>query len=112
MARLIVTAITEDTVAAPGNRLSNYICVSVTDTEGNPISGLTQDDVKVDPMISAPGGVPVYIATFFEGRLPGFYYINVIPTEMHTWKHGVYIFAITVQKGDDKGQTLASVLMD
>jgi hypothetical protein len=31
---------------------------------------------------------------------------------MHTWKHGVYIFAIAVQKGDDKGQTLASVLMD
>jgi hypothetical protein len=112
MARLIVSALTEDTVAAPGNRLSNYICISVTDTEGNPIRNITAENVKVDPMISAPGGVPVHIETFFEGRLPGFYYINVVPTEMHTWKHGVYIFAIAVQSGADKGQTLASVMLD
>jgi hypothetical protein len=112
MARLIVSALTEDTVAAPGNRLSNYICISVTDTEGNPIRDLKINDVKVDPMISAPAGVPVHIETFFEGRLPGFYYINVVPMDMHTWKHGVYIFAVSVIRGEDKGQALASVMLD
>jgi hypothetical protein len=32
--------------------------------------------------------------------------------DMHNWKHGVYIFAIAVQKGDEKGQALASVMLD
>jgi len=112
MARLIVNALSEDTVAAPGNRLSNYICVSVTDTNGNPVMGLAIENFKVDPMISAPGGNLVHILSFFAGRLPGFYYLNVAPENMASWKHGVYIFAVAVQKGNDKGQTLASVLMD
>lgn len=112
MARLIVIAISEDTVAAPGNRLSSYICISVTDTEGNPVVGLKEDNFKVDPMVAAPGGATVSISSFFPGRLPGFYYLNVIPVNMNTWKHGVYIFAVAVHMGKDKGQTLASVLMD
>ncbi len=112
MARLIVTALSEDTVAAPGNQLSNYICVSVTDKDGNPVTGLKEKDFKVDPMIVAPGGTLVTVKTFFAGRLPGFYYINIVPANMETWKAGVYIFAVTVQKGSDKGQTLAKVLMD
>ncbi len=112
MVRLIVVALSEDTVAAPGNRLSNYICVSVTDTNGNPISDLTADNFKVDPMVTAPGGAVVNISTFFPGRLPGFYHLNIVPADMKTWKMGVYIFAVAVQKGNDKGQTLASVLMD
>ncbi len=112
MARLIVTALSEDTVAAPGNRLSNYIVVSVTDTDGNPVKGLTVENFKVDPMIGAPGGALVNVSGFFEGRLPGFYYLNVVPAHMETWKLGVYIFAVVVERGKDKGQTLASVLMD
>ena len=112
MARLIVTALSEDTVAAPGNRLSNYICISVTDAKGNPVTGLTVENFKVDPMISAPGSGPVHINSFFAGRLPGFYYLNVAPENMKSWKHGVYMFAVAVEKGNDKGQTLASVLMD
>jgi len=112
MARLIITALSEDTVAAPGNRLSNYICVSVTDTNGAPVAGLTMENFKVDPMVAAPGGSLVHVSSFFPGRLPGFYYLNVAPVNMKDWKHGVYIFAVAVQKGNDKGQTLASVLMD
>ena len=112
MARLILAALSEDTVAAPGNRLSNYICISVTDTNGFPIEGLTHENFKVDPMIAAPGGATVHVSSFFAGRLPGFYYLNVVPSDMHTWKHGVYIFAVAVEKGKDRGQTLAAVLMD
>lgn len=112
MGRLIVKALSEDTVAAPGNQLSNYICVSVTDTDGNPITGLKEENFKVDPMIAAPGGTIVAVSSFFAGRLPGFYYLNVVPENMNTWKTGVYIFAVAVQIGADKGQTLAKVLMD
>ena len=112
LARLVVVASSEDTVASPGNRLSNYIAVSVTDVNGEPVIGLTAENFKVDPMIAGIGGSPVDIANVFAGRLPGFYYVTVVPHNMETWRGGVHIFAIAVQKGADKGQTIASVLMD
>ena len=107
MARLIVTAFSEDTIAAPVNRQPNYIVVSVTDVNGAPVTGLGASNFKVDPMIVGPGGALVR-----AGRLPGFYHIDVVPIRRETWKKGVYIFAIAVERKADKGQTLASVLMD
>lgn len=112
MARLIVTAFSEDTIAAPGNRQLNYIIVSVTDANGTPVTGLVVSDFKVDPMIVGPGGALVNITGVTAGRLPGFYHVNVVPIRTETWKSGVYIFAIAVEKGANKGQTLATVLMD
>jgi hypothetical protein len=110
--RLIVTAFSEDTIAAPGNRLPNYIIVSITDVNGVPVTGLGASNFKVDPMIVGPGGALVNITGVTAGRLPGFYHINVVPIMTETWKSGVYIFAVAVAKGADKGQTLATVLMD
>lgn len=112
MSRLIVTALSEDTIAAPGNRQPNYLIVSVTDVDGVPVSGLGASNIKVDPMIVGPGGALVNITSFAEGRLPGFYYVNVVPIMAETWKSGVYIFAVAVARGADHGQTLASVVMD
>jgi hypothetical protein len=112
MARLIVTALSEDTIAAPGNRQPNYIVVSVTDRHGEPVTGLGTANFQVDPMIVAPGGALVEITTIIPGRLAGFYLLEVVPIRTETWKSGVYIFAISVQSGSDKGQTLASVLLD
>lgn len=112
MARLIVSAFSEDTIAAPGNRQPNYIIVSVTDINGVPATGLGAANFKVDPMIVGPGGALVNITGVNSGRLPGFYHINVVPIRTETWKSGVYIFAVAVERGADKGQTLATVLMD
>lgn len=112
MARLIVVAASEDTIANPGNRQPNYIEVSVTDANGEPTTGLTASNFKVDPMIVGPGGALVNITSATAGRLPGFYHLNVLPIRTETWKAGGYIFAIAVEKGRDKGQTLAQVLMD
>lgn len=112
MARLIVTAFSEDSIASPGNRQPNYIIVSVTDANGAPISGLGTTNFKVDPMIVGAGGALVNITSVSGGRLPGFYHINVLPIRTETWKRGVYIFAIAVEQGVNKGQTLATVLMD
>jgi hypothetical protein len=116
MSRLIVNAFSEDTIANPGNRQSNYIEVSVTDTEGEPVTGLTANSFKVDPMIVGPGGALVNITGVSSGRLPGFYHLNVVPIKKETWKSGVYIFAVAVEntanRHHDKGQTLATVLMD
>lgn len=109
---LFVTATSEDTIAAPGNRQPNYIIASVTDGNGAPISGLTAANFKVDAMIVGPGGALVDISRVAEGRLPGFYFIDVVPIRQETWKSGTYIFGIAVQKGGDKGQAMAKVLMD
>jgi hypothetical protein len=112
MAQLITVAASEDTIAAPGNRQRNYIVVSVTDANGEPATGLGPANFKVDPMIVGPGGALVDITEVTPGRLPGFYHINVLPIRTETWKAGVYIFAVAVTRGRDKGQTLATVLMD
>ena len=63
MARLILTAFSEDTIAAPGNRQPNYIVASVTDANGAPVSGLATPNFKVDPMIVGPGGALVNITS-------------------------------------------------
>jgi hypothetical protein len=112
MARLIVSAFSEDTIAGPGNRQPNYIVASVTDVNGQPVTGLGAANFKVDPMIVGPGGALVNITSVTGARLPGFYHINVVPIRTETWKAGVYIFAVAVEHGVDKGQTLATVLMD
>lgn len=112
MARLILEALSEDTIAAPGNRQPNYIVASVTDSNGVPVTGLGATNFKVDPMIVGPGGALVNIISVSAGRLPGFYHINVEPIRTETWKQGVYLFAIAVDKAPDKGQCLTTVLMD
>lgn len=112
MSRLIVTACSEDAIAAPGNRQPNYLVVSVTDANGDPVTGLGSPNFRVDPMIVGPGGALVDIVNVMSARLPGFYHINVVPIRTETWKAGVYIFAIAATRGNDKGQTLTTVLMD
>ncbi len=112
MARLILKAFSEGTVAAPGNRQPNYITVSVTNVNGAPVLGLVAANFKVDPMVVAPGGALVNITGVTAGTLPGFYRIDVVPIRTETWKQGVYIFAIAVEKGTNKGQTLATGLID
>jgi hypothetical protein len=112
MARFIVEASSEDTIAAPGNRNPNYIVASVTTASGVPVTGLGVKHFKVDPMIVGPGGALVNITGVTSGRLPGFYHLNVVPIKTYTWKKGVYIFAVAVKRGRNMGQTLANVLMD
>ncbi|MEN9905049.1 MAG: hypothetical protein RLZZ555_1614 [Pseudomonadota bacterium] len=112
MSRLIVNALSEDTIAAPGNRQPNYIVVSVTDANGEPVKGLGAANFKVDPVIVGPGGALVNITGVTAGRLPGTYLVNVVPIRTETWKSGGYIFAVAVESGANHGQTLASVLMD
>lgn len=112
MALLHVQAASEDTIAAPGNRNPNYIIVSVTDGAGNPVLGLTDANIKVDPMIVGPGGALVNVTGVRGGRLPGFYHIDVLPIKTETWKSGGYIFAVVVESAGNRGQALCSVLLD
>lgn len=111
-ALLHVQALSEDTIAAPGNRNPNYIVVSVTDASGQPVQNLGAAHFKVDPMLTGAGGLLVNVTSVTAGRLPGFYFINVVPQKTDTWKSGGYIFAIAVEKNDQRGQALCSVTLD
>ena len=114
MALLIVNAAAEDGLAAPGNTQPNHVIVSVTDSVGNPVTGLTAANFKIQPAIVGAGGALVNIQSVAPPPYDptGIYIIRVVPINTQTWKAGVYIFAVAVTRGADKGQNLASVLMD
>jgi len=111
--KLHIEAISEDTIASPGNRKPNYILVSVTDSNGKAISNLNKRNFNVDPLIVGPGGSLVNIVSARQSsRIEGFYILQLKPIRQETWKPGVYVFAIAVESNNNRGQTLASVLMD
>lgn len=112
MALLIVNALSEDTIAAPGNTSTNYIVVSVTDANGVPVTGLGIANFAVTPIIVGPGGSTGSTASVTGGGLPGTYIVKTVPTAGQTWKAGVYIFAVAVTSGANRGQNVCSVLMD
>ncbi|MDH4473849.1 MAG: hypothetical protein QE487_14685 [Fluviicola sp.] len=112
MALLIVNALSEDTIAAPGNNLKNYVVVSVTDANGVPVAGLGVANFAVTPIIVGPGGSLGSISSVTGGGMAGTYIVHVIPSAGQTWKAGVYIFAVAVTSGANRGQNLCSVLMD
>ncbi len=108
MALLIVQAQSEDTIAAPGNRNTNYIVVSVTDSAGQPVTGLTASNFAIQPNIVGPGGALVNITTAITGHISGTYIVDVVPILTYTWKAGVYIFAVQVTRGSDHGRHCAA----
>lgn len=112
MALLTVTAISEDTIAAPANRQPNYIVVAVSQSSGAPLTGLLASNFQVDACIVGPGGAAVTIDTVSGLIIPGTYLVRVKPISTQTWKAGSYIFAVAVKHGADQGLTLCSVLMD
>ena len=59
-----------------------------------------------------PGGALVNITSVTSGRLPGLYHVYVVLIRTESWKKGIYIFVIAVEKEADNEQTLATVLMD
>jgi hypothetical protein len=56
MARLNLVAIPEDAIASPGNANNLYIVVSVTDSNGTPVTGLTVGNFTLSTEIVGPGG--------------------------------------------------------
>ena len=113
MARLIVTAIAEDTIAAPGNVNDSYIVVSVTDSNGVAVTGLTKANFAVGSPIVGPGGSISHINTVSTGgSVTGVYILRIAPLAGQSWKSGVYIWSVGVIRGADHGQALCTTLMD
>ncbi len=109
--RLNVTAIAEDAIAAPGNGMPTYIVVSVTDVNGAPVTGLKASNFEIAAMVVAPCGASVRIQ-HVAGGPAGLYNVSVVPISSETWKRGVYVYGVTVRNNEQRGQTLASVMVD
>jgi hypothetical protein len=111
MARLNVEAVAEDTLVASEDRPANRIVASVTDPNGEPVTGLTAANFRIDPM-AAGNGLKVNVARVSAARLPGFYHIDVVPAAAEPRPRSVCVFAIAASRGADKGQTLATLAVD
>jgi hypothetical protein len=113
LARLVVKAIAEDTIANPGNALESYITVSVTDANGAAVTGLTAVNFAVGSPIVGPGGSISHItAVGSGGSVSGVYNLRIAPLAVQNGKSGVYIWSVRVTSGANAGQTLCSTLMD
>lgn len=111
MARLTVEAVAEDTLTAPEERPTNRIVASVTDPNGEPVTGLTAANFRIYPMAAA-NGADVHVTRVSSAPLPGFYHIDVIPNGGPDRPRNVCVFAIAASRGTDKGQTLATFAVD
>ena len=109
---LNVAALSEDVLAAPGNREANYIVVSVTDQDGKPVSDLDAHDFTIKAIVAPGGGQLAYDVKVVHSDFPGVYLTEVVPAENDSWKGGVYIFAVGVHRKFDRGQSVVNVLID
>ena len=113
MSLLLVSAIAEDTLAAPSNALSSYIVVSVTDANGVAVTGLVMPFFLVgSPVVPVGGVVSRLVAADPAGTVTGVYRLQIQPQGGVNWKAGVYGWSGGVTHGSDHGQALCSVLMD
>ena len=111
MALLIVTAIAEDTIAAPGNVNDSYIVVSVTDANGVAVTGLTTANFTLGSPIVGPGGSLSHINSVSAGgSVTGVYILRVGPLVGQPWKSGVYIGSLGATRGSEHGQALWTAL--
>jgi len=100
--------------AASGNSNSAALVISVTDQNGKAYSGLGASNFQVDATIVAPYGALVDIIRADEAaRAPGFYILEIVPTTyqgtQYTWKAGAYLFSVTVERGNDRGQAVVAL---
>jgi hypothetical protein len=76
------------------------------------VAGLGIANFAASPIVVGPGGSLGSISTVTATSMTGVYSVHVIPSAGQTWKAGVYIYAVSVTSGANRGQNLCSVLMD
>jgi hypothetical protein len=105
MSRLHVAAASSPGAAEDGNREFLRVVASVIDHDGDAAEGLAASNFAAKAVIFAPGGSPVEVAAVAE-HLPGVYQVDLEPTR--PWTDGVYLIALTVEHGHDRGQTVVA----
>jgi hypothetical protein len=95
------------TTAKAGNRNPAQILVSVTDSSGTPVTGLTATDITIDTLLVGAGGSNLVRSAFGLATFGGYYRIDVVPTGTLNWVAGEFDVAVMVKNGvGDKAQTI------
>ncbi len=109
MALLHVHALATPGLADAGDRDKAYLHVSVIDDAGNAVTGLTTSNITIhSAQVAAGGAALVESSVYGPGSAPGFYLVQLVPAGSYSWKAGVFVVGVTVTRGSDRGQTLAS----
>jgi hypothetical protein len=81
------------------------VVVSVTRSFGLPVTDLTAQDLRLDPIVIAPRGAKVTISAMSE-RQQGTYLVDVVPVPGATWLLGSYLFCLAVSSAGNQAQTV------
>jgi hypothetical protein len=114
LARFITEAGAKMVRGRAGTNGENMIYVSVTGFSGEPITDLTEQNFQIYTIDVARGGSAVEIKNFgstgkSDNSPHGFYWMTIVPAENRKWVRGFYTFGLTVERGEDKGQTLVQL---
>lgn len=95
--------------AAAGNRNAAQILVSVTDSTGTPVTGLSTSNITIDTLLVGAFGSNLVVSSLGLATYGGYYRVNVVPTGTANWVTGEFDVAVMVKNpsNGDKGQTIA-----
>jgi hypothetical protein len=101
MARLIVSTLPD----------LNSVAAFVASSDGVPKSGLGLSNFKVRETAPGADGALLVVSEVAPSTLRGFYLLNLAPVESTYRRKGLYVFDLIVEKDEDRGQTVSSVIM-
>ena len=109
MARLYMEGATSPALAANGNRNSARVILSVTDSNGNGVTGLAVSDFIIGNPVVGAGGASVVIDFINPSGPGGAYVMGLLPNGVNNWADGRYLISLDVASGTDDGQTVFSL---
>jgi hypothetical protein len=107
MAKLHITAIADKNLAKPAGVAEFSITVSITSSDGVPITDLLATNFVIGSEHFPVGSGPSAVSLFKPGR-PGIYFFLLKPMNAWVWRSGQYIWSVTASRAEGRGQTLCS----
>jgi hypothetical protein len=89
----------------------NSIAAFVASADGIPEIGLVLDNFKVRATLPGADGSHLEIASVAASTLRGFYVLDLAPAGHAPRRRGLYVFDLIVERGDESGQALSSVIL-
>jgi hypothetical protein len=89
----------------------NSVAAFVATSEGVPLSGLELTNFHVRSGAPGADGAMLKVSQVAPSPLRGLYTLNLTPVESATPRKGLYVFDLIVESGNDRGQTVTSVVM-
>jgi hypothetical protein len=89
----------------------NSVAAFVATSEGFPLSGLELKNFRVRSGVPGADGTMLRVAQVAPSPLRGLYTLDLVPVESAAPRKGLYVFDLIVERGNDRGQTVTSVVM-